>query len=112
MAKKNEEVQDIDKFIFKVTLAKLWIIITVVGTLLTSAVGFGVWTTNEAAKVTASKVLQQHTLDLQKKDLVYMELEKISKGFEEDSKFYKKEYDKTVDRLKDCQESNPFVNKE
>jgi len=104
----KKEIVDIDKYIFKITPAKAWVIIGLVGTLLSGAFGFGVWTTNETAQTKANKVEQVYQVNMQTEKLKYMELETKAKGFEESSIFFKRQYLIQLDRFTKCEQGLPF----
>ena len=52
---------------------------------------------------------QKHIQEINKKDLEYIDLEKISKSYEADSKFFKREYEKVSTRLEECQKGDVYT---
>ena len=105
----KEDLEEIKNYPIKLSYKQLWIVITTIITIIGSSFGVGIKVEHEAQKIIQAKLEQKHIQEINKKDLEYIDLEKIAKSYEADSKFFKREYEKVSTRLEECQKGDVYT---
>lgn len=113
----EEEVVEVidfgaDKYVFKITPAKIWIIIGIIGSLIGGAFSIGLKVEYEAQKLINSKIEQKHVLQLQEKDLELFQWKRKLKESEETTIFYKGQYKIQLKRLEQCEKKIAYENEQ